>query len=1126
MTMQFHTQKNVAPAQEGSAGLKTAGLLQRKCVCGGAPGLSGDCAECQENYLQRKSLGSTNLAISEPGDPQEREADRIADAVMSGGAAEVRSAGAGPALQRQTPGAPGKLPPDAKYPPGPGPSEEEKYKEAAKKIAEALRKTQAGKELEEQASKLGEKFLDSVEGKVITGTAIAGAVAAAIETNADLPDLPIPEIPLDFIKPGLKAKLTWQGPARDPKSASLTLTSKAGVSVGATYKQSEGKEGKPGETRAGLTLTIPLGGSAKKSGPSDQEKRRAETARLQAEHAKFREGLKSPTDRARDAEFWDMYWKSKMRDPLNPLALPRGGDRAQKEKKEDETLSRKAIGPASTHDSIPPLVHEVLNSSGEPLEPTTKHFFEARFGHDFSRVRIHSGAAAEESARQVNASAYTVGHNIVFGAGQFAPGTEAGRRLLAHELAHVVQQSKEKRSSHNPPAEGETSAVPPRAGHPFGATGSGRSLGQRNTSIVQRPAPLSPFNPEITGAGKELARQPTKVNVNALAPALAKKLREKKRNEVLSAIENLGQADRDALDAAAARLLTRDQSEALRRVIRFVRHKPGAMPAKDVVTVVDPGTAEPKAKADKVAAGAVEFHRGVSMQSGASTSTEAFSLTYKGTDAADMRWLQFIWRSVVAEFPAATRRGRPRKIPLRKKLQHGKNVYHLTTNPAQPSWNTDSVSGGSAFYEDNTTVNRAADQLAMFDAPSSMQSDAAGFFTGGNAPDRVVSHFHASTYLIRGMDVLYRVEIDVAWEFTSENIKKKVPGKITAKKNAAVSMDPAHRARLLAQYPDVDYLPGAPLAAPRIMDEFDPVPDLAPAGAIQEKDWKSKTDLDRYEDIAALAHAEWIDDVSGMSAMTINNVGKTGAVRAGLNYNDKLPVQGEGGYIDAAGKFTNPDLPVTAEGQLPRVAIVLGPLAFARDKAFALATLRHEMAHAAHHQLAIGWLVKWRDDRSGKSFRDWLAEERGKKRISELDHELVLAGVASDLRATETLAWTEGFVTALPFLRAKPAFSLVASGDFPAAISALKGAGKFYRSVSSAAVKKAALARIYQFSCSALKQSQRDAVIEWVGFLLNPNSLNPTQADKPVVTLINNDFSPIKPFLNDVLANMKKACAK
>jgi hypothetical protein len=64
-----------------------------------------------------------------------------------------------------------------------------------------------------------------------------------------------------------------------------------------------------------------------------------------------------------------------------------------------------------------------------------------RFGYDFSRVRVHTGTAAEQSAQEVNAKAYTVGHNIVFGEGQFAPGSHTGRHLLVHELTHVVQQS-------------------------------------------------------------------------------------------------------------------------------------------------------------------------------------------------------------------------------------------------------------------------------------------------------------------------------------------------------------------------------------------------------------------------------------------------------------------------------------------------------------------------------------------------------------------------------------------------------------------------------------------------------------------------------------------------------------
>ena len=92
--------------------------------------------------------------------------------------------------------------------------------------------------------------------------------------------------------------------------------------------------------------------------------------------------------------------------------------------------------------SVPPIVHEVLHSPGRPLDPATLAFMEPRFGQDFSQVRVHTGAQAEESARAVNALAYTAGRQLVFAEAQFAPETAAGRRLLAHELAHTIQQSR------------------------------------------------------------------------------------------------------------------------------------------------------------------------------------------------------------------------------------------------------------------------------------------------------------------------------------------------------------------------------------------------------------------------------------------------------------------------------------------------------------------------------------------------------------------------------------------------------------------------------------------------------------------------------------------------------------
>src|SRR5205085_9063629 len=88
----------------------------------------------------------------------------------------------------------------------------------------------------------------------------------------------------------------------------------------------------------------------------------------------------------------------------------------------------------------PPVVNEALSSTGRPLDEPTREFMESRFGHDFSRVRVHTGERAAGSARALNALAYTVGDDVVFGPGRYAPRTDAGRHLLAHELAHTIQQ--------------------------------------------------------------------------------------------------------------------------------------------------------------------------------------------------------------------------------------------------------------------------------------------------------------------------------------------------------------------------------------------------------------------------------------------------------------------------------------------------------------------------------------------------------------------------------------------------------------------------------------------------------------------------------------------------------------
>ena len=106
--------------------------------------------------------------------------------------------------------------------------------------------------------------------------------------------------------------------------------------------------------------------------------------------------------------------------PIPPLVQRAGGETGQAE--------------------APPTVDAVLAAPGRSLDGGTRAFMEQRLGHDFSQVRVHTDARAAASARAVGARAYTVGRDVVFGPGEYRPATAGGRRLLAHELVHVVQQ--------------------------------------------------------------------------------------------------------------------------------------------------------------------------------------------------------------------------------------------------------------------------------------------------------------------------------------------------------------------------------------------------------------------------------------------------------------------------------------------------------------------------------------------------------------------------------------------------------------------------------------------------------------------------------------------------------------
>jgi len=161
------------------------------------------------------------------------------------------------------------------------------------------------------------------------------------------------------------------------------------------------------------------------------------------------------------------------------------GGECEECRKKEMTLQRRASG-NSAPNTVPPIVYDVLRSPGQPLDATTRAFFEPRFGHDFSKVRMHTDEPAAESALSVNALAYSVGHHIVFDRRQYAPGTVTGRHLLAHELAHVVQQ------------QAATGPIAPR----FLALGAAHDVAEHQADLAADAVTQFPMGPAPLNLGR------------------------------------------------------------------------------------------------------------------------------------------------------------------------------------------------------------------------------------------------------------------------------------------------------------------------------------------------------------------------------------------------------------------------------------------------------------------------------------------------------------------------------------------------------------------------------------------------------------------------------------------------
>jgi hypothetical protein len=351
-------------------------------------------------------------------DPHEHEADRVADVVARGGSVAswsfcAASVSSGPPVQRQ------EKPK----------SDEEKKKEALTKAGEAALETPAGKALKEKVLadpvvKAVSETIASPGGLAAIGIGVAGLAVA----GQPLPVQP-PAIKLDRIVPGLSAEVTWKGPVAAP-------------------------------TQVGLVLTFKEQGP--KAGPkkSETDRQREENAKLAAADAAFRRGMtyapgtKEAAEQQADEEAIKRYVTSRIGalpgfgSPLIPLRpgpqqRSEGTKAEEKKKPEDAPVQRSATATAkdsaASYDTS--VVDAVVARPGDPIEAPVRGYMERRFGYDFSAVRVHHDPESAGSALALDAEAYTTGRHIVFAPGRYDPSSTRGRRLIAHELAHVVQQS-------------------------------------------------------------------------------------------------------------------------------------------------------------------------------------------------------------------------------------------------------------------------------------------------------------------------------------------------------------------------------------------------------------------------------------------------------------------------------------------------------------------------------------------------------------------------------------------------------------------------------------------------------------------------------------------------------------
>ena len=366
-------------------------------------------------------LLQAKLTVSHPDDPYEREADRVADTVMRM--------------------------------PAPAPPEEEETLVQTKPLATQIsrlvqRELQQQLEEEEEQAVATNPLVQRVPVSVREDDEEKAKVTAKLEPSAALQE----EEQDKPIQAKLKTDTAIQRQAKQDEEKEEEPLQSASPIEGRMEEEDEGEvQTKP---LSGVLLRMP-GISPVSASPSGGAVQRLCT---ECEGEKQREEGKPA----------GMVQRKSARSQLH----------------DDQDEEEQRVQPKGVDSATPPVTTSMaanihsLNHGGSPLSQATRAFFEPRFGADFSQVRVHTDARTGGTAKSINAKAFTVGHNIAFGAEQYSPHSREGRQLLAHELTHVVQQT--------------------------------AKLGATDSMIHRQPAPTATATPADKGTSDAAPARPTK----------------------------------------------------------------------------------------------------------------------------------------------------------------------------------------------------------------------------------------------------------------------------------------------------------------------------------------------------------------------------------------------------------------------------------------------------------------------------------------------------------------------------------------------------------------------------------------------------------------------------------------